>query len=94
MLGNELILNQQNMRLLILSGEHNRLLIKIKDRIIQLLIQSLDQAEPVFDREQFLYAAEFNPREDSLVVITELIQRNAEHIGELLYLSSPLYLES
>lgn len=59
MLGNELILNQQNMRLLILSGEHNRLLIKIKDRIIQLLIQSLDQAEPVFDREQFLYAAEF-----------------------------------
>ncbi len=35
-----------------------------------------------------------NPREDSLVVITELIQRNAEHIGELLYLSSPLYLES
>ena len=108
MLGNELILNQQNMRLLILSGEHNRLLIKIKDRIIQLLIQSLDQAEPVFDREQFLYAAEFisggmmavleqwaaNPREDSLVVITELIQRNAEHIGELLYLSSPMYLES
>ncbi len=54
----------------------------------------------MFDREQFLYAAEFisggmmavleqwaaNPREDSLVVITELIQRNAEHIVELLYL--------
>ena len=62
----------------------------------------------VYKRQQFLYAAEFisggmmavleqwaaNPREDSLVVITELIQRNAEHIGELLYLSSPLYLES
>ena len=35
-----------------------------------------------------------NPREDSLVVITELIQRNAEYIGELLYLSSPLHLKS
>ena len=100
--------NPQILKDLNLSGEHNRLIIKIKDRIIQLLIQSLDQAEPVFDREQFLYAAEFisggmmavleqwaaKPREDSLFVITELIQRNAEHIGELLYLSSPLYLES
>lgn len=107
MLGNELILNQQNMRLLILSGEHNRLLIKIKDRIIRCCSEP-GPGEPVFDREQFLYAAEFisggmmavleqwaaNPREDSLFVITELIQRNAEHIGELLYLSSPLYLES
>ena len=108
MLGNELILNQQNMRLLILSGEHNRLLIKIKDRIIQLLIQNLDQTDPAFDRELFLYAAEFlsggmmavlehwaaDPGEDSLIAITELIQRNAEHIGEYLYRSAPLYLES
>ena len=105
-LGNELILNQQNMRLLILSGEHNRLLIKIKDRIIQLLIQNLDQTGPAFDRELFLYAAEFlsggmmavlehwaaDPGEDSLIAITELIQRNAEHIGEYLYRSAPSVL--
>ena len=31
---------------------------------------------------------------DSLIAITELIQRNAEHIGEYLYRSAPLYLES
>lgn len=104
MLGNELILNQKNMRLLMLSGEHNRLLIKIKDRIIQLLVQSLDQAEPIFDREQFLYAAEFisggmmavleqwaaQPREDSLAVITDLILRITEHTGEIL--SPPSFL--
>lgn len=104
MLGNELILNQKNMRLLMLSGEHNRLLIKIKDRIIQLLVQSLDQAEPIFDREQFLYAAEFisggmmavleqwaaRPREDSLAVITDLILRITEHTGEIL--SPPSFL--
>ena len=35
-----------------------------------------------------------DPGEDSLIAITELIQRNAEHIGEYLYRSAPLYLES
>ena len=98
MLGNELILNQKDMRLLMLSGEHNRLLIKIKDRIIQLLVRSLDQTEPLFDREQFLYAAEFisggmmavlelwaaQPGEDSLTAVTDLILRITEHTGEIL----------
>ena len=51
--------NSDPLRLLILTGEHNRLLIKVKTRIIQTLGAMVLELDSSADQERFMYHIEF-----------------------------------
>lgn len=89
--------NSEQLRLLILTGEHNRLLVKVKDRILQILGETVSELDGRTDRNAFLYRTEFiaggiiavlerwasGPEHLPFSTVSQVIWQMLEHIDSL-----------